>query len=346
MGGSASPVIANLFMEHFESSALRNSPIKPKIWLRYVDDTFVILRKTDTDAFFNHINSQNPHIKFTSEPEVDNHLAFLDTKITRKEGGSLDVTIYRKPTHTDQYLHFDSHHPVSHKLSVIRTLTHRAQTAVTDQQERTKEIDHIKGALGNCGYRQWAFDLANSQKKPPERATEVPEPTPPSQKSKTYITLPFIDGLSQKLQRIFKSYGVSTSFKPHTTLRKLLVSPKDPIPLEKRAGCVYQINYCTDCSQSYIGQTGRQLGQRLKEHKSTAPSRTPSAVTEHSTDSRHSIDWDNVKVLDREDREYPRLVREAIQIRRHTPQLNRDQGLEIPTLYTSLIRPKVISGQS
>ena len=67
---------------------------------------------------------------------------------------SLDVTIYRKPTHTDQYLHFDSHHPVSHKLSVIRTLNYRAQTAVTDPVERTKELDLIKGALSRCGYRQ------------------------------------------------------------------------------------------------------------------------------------------------------------------------------------------------
>ena len=98
MGGSASPVIANLFMEHFERVALQNSPITPKIWYRFVDDTCVILRKTDTGAFSDYINSQNPHIKFTCEPEVDGQLIFLDSKITRKESGSLDVTIYRKLT--------------------------------------------------------------------------------------------------------------------------------------------------------------------------------------------------------------------------------------------------------
>ena len=52
MGGSASPVIANLFMEHFERVALQHSPITPKIWYRFVDDTCVILRKTDTETFF------------------------------------------------------------------------------------------------------------------------------------------------------------------------------------------------------------------------------------------------------------------------------------------------------
>ena len=85
--------------------------------------------------------------------------------------------------------------------------------------------------------------------------------------------------------------------------------------------------------------------QRIKEHKSSAPSRIPSAVKEHSTGAHHTIDWDNVKILDREDREFPRRVKEAIQIRKHSPALNRDQGLEIPSIYNVIIQPKVIKGQ-
>ena len=97
---------------------------------------------------------------------------------------------------------------------------------------------------------------------------------------------------------------------------------------------------------TYIGQTGRQLGQRIKEHKSSTPSRIPSStVKEPSTDAHHTIDWDNVKIFDREDREFPRQVKEAIQIRKHSPALNRDQELEIPSIYNVIIRPKVIKGQ-
>ena len=132
MGSPVSPVIANLYMEHFEKSALSTSPVTNKIWLRFVDDTFVIIPKSGVNEFFEHINSQNAHIKFTSEQEEDHHLAFLDTCISRYLDGSLDISIYRKPTHTDQYLHFDLHHPVAHKLSVIRTLVHRADIAVTN----------------------------------------------------------------------------------------------------------------------------------------------------------------------------------------------------------------------
>ena len=42
MGSLLSPIIANLYMEHFESVALESPQLQPKLWLRYVDDTFVI----------------------------------------------------------------------------------------------------------------------------------------------------------------------------------------------------------------------------------------------------------------------------------------------------------------
>ena len=80
-----------------------------------------------------------------------------------------------------------------------------------------------------------------------------------------------MDGLSQKLQRIYRTYGIATSFKPHSTLRKQLVSPKDLNPADKKSGVVYEIR-CTSCPDIYIGHTGRQLGERWKEHKSLSPS--------------------------------------------------------------------------
>ena len=52
-----------------------------------------------------------PTSKFIVEQEVDGPLPFLDTLLRRREDGSLDVSVYRKPTHTNWYLHFESHHP-------------------------------------------------------------------------------------------------------------------------------------------------------------------------------------------------------------------------------------------
>ena len=45
MGSPISPIVANLFMENFERKALQSSPNPPLLWKRFVDDTFVILKR-------------------------------------------------------------------------------------------------------------------------------------------------------------------------------------------------------------------------------------------------------------------------------------------------------------
>ncbi|TWW73056.1 Vasoactive intestinal polypeptide receptor 2 [Takifugu flavidus] len=59
---------------------------------------------------------KNEHVKFTREDVKGNSLAFLDCAVKITEDRNLTIEVYRKPTHTDQYLQFDSHHPLEHKL--------------------------------------------------------------------------------------------------------------------------------------------------------------------------------------------------------------------------------------
>ena len=129
MGSPVSPVVANIYMEMFEELALRTAEHPPRIWKRYVDDTFCVMKKTDVEGFLSHLNSLCPTIFFTMEQE-DGKLPFLDTLLHHKTDGSLDISIYRKPTHTDRYLHFSSHHPRHVKQGVVSCLFHRVRTII------------------------------------------------------------------------------------------------------------------------------------------------------------------------------------------------------------------------
>ncbi|XP_072384341.1 uncharacterized protein [Diabrotica undecimpunctata] len=95
MGSPLSPVIANLFMQEIEIRAITTAEYKPKLWLRYVDDTFIIWTHGEEklNTFLNHINTIHPKIQFTMELEKDQQLPFLDVLIIKKTDGTLGYTV-------------------------------------------------------------------------------------------------------------------------------------------------------------------------------------------------------------------------------------------------------------
>ena len=81
-----------------------------RIWKRFVDDTFTILECRHVDSLLDHLNDQQP-FRFSVETENDYKLAFVDSAVSREPDGLLTTGVYRKPTHTDQYLVYDSYQP-------------------------------------------------------------------------------------------------------------------------------------------------------------------------------------------------------------------------------------------
>ena len=124
-GSPVSPIVTNLCMECFERR-LSVLPSTPRAWYRFVDDTWVTQKQAHKQEFLDHINNVDPAIKFTVEgTQANGAIPFLDTLVRPLADNPLSFQVYQKPTHTDQYLQWDSHHSLSSKYSVIGTLTHR-----------------------------------------------------------------------------------------------------------------------------------------------------------------------------------------------------------------------------
>ena len=266
----------------------------------------------------------------------------LDVLVNRESDGSLSFQVFRKPTHTNQYLNFASHHPLQHKLGVIRTLVDRASSIVTKKEDHTRELDDLHKSLAVCGYSNWSWVTANNKNR---ETRQLRRNNGYVQQVKGSVTIPYLAGVSESLRRLLKSSGIITHIKPQNTIRSMLVAPKDKTDKLDKAGAVYSIS-CLDCPSSYVGETARSLRYRLSEHE-----RPTSPVGEHG--KQHSIDWEGVRILDREANWYKRGVREAIQIRRTGSDLNRDRGRhDLPVVYNKLLSldtnqsiPVVQSGQ-
>ncbi len=65
---------------------------------------------------------------------------------------SISIDVYRKPTHTDRYLDYASHHGMKHKISTATTLIHRSLNLPTTEDSKSEELKHVSVALASNGY--------------------------------------------------------------------------------------------------------------------------------------------------------------------------------------------------
>ena len=158
------------------------------------------------------------------------------------------------------------------------------------------------------------------------------------------MVIPYIKGTSDTIRRVFNKYNVNVSFKPHQTLRRLLVHPKDKTKKAEVCGAIYRVK-CggstnNSCKEDYIGETERSVKARFNEHR--RPSSHTSEVSKHihSEHPSHKVALDQVDILDREQGWFQRGVKESIYIRSEKPTLNKDGGRHnLSHIYDAVLTP-------
>ena len=118
MGTRVAPSLANIFMGELEAKMLETAPFKPFLYLRYIDDIFLIWTGSlpELKCFYRHCNGFHKTIKFTIEYS-EKQISFLDTLVIRTETGQIIFDLFSKPTDKHCYLHYTSNHPYKLKIS-------------------------------------------------------------------------------------------------------------------------------------------------------------------------------------------------------------------------------------
>jgi len=138
---------------------------------------------------------------------------------------NLDMCVYRKKTHTENYLHANSHHHPNQKLGVLKTLATRA-IRISDETHLDKEIDHLTKTFKNIGYKQ--KDIKNAIKKSLEITHNNPN-APKDQNPNKSAYLPYIQGVTDRIARVLSKKEIKTSFKPLVTIKQSMRSVKDKL---------------------------------------------------------------------------------------------------------------------
>ena len=270
------------------------------------------------------------NIKFTIEKE-EGRLAFLDVLVTCSRD-QLSTAVYRKPTHTDRYIRYHSHHHPRMLTGVMRGMCDRA-LRICDNTSKQPEMEHLARVFKANGFLEKL--VRKTLSKP--RRQQIHELPPKEEEPPKTLHIPYVHGLSEKIGKTCACLGVKAVFKPQSTLKQLLVKVKQKMPEEKKKEVVYQVP-CKDCRKVYIGETKRTLKTRISEHKQAVKKGDEkNGIAVHAHTTNHSIDWEGAWVHGTARGFWKRRTMEAIQICAEPHTMNLDCGLHLSPAWYPII---------
>ncbi|XP_039312235.1 uncharacterized protein LOC120359297 [Solenopsis invicta] len=147
---------------------------------------------------------------------------------------------------------------------------------------------------------------------------------------KKYLVFPYLKDVSEKISTSLNKDIIRLGFRCLNKLDKFIKAHKDKNIKTECNNVVYKLN-CNDCNASYVGQTKRKLKTRIKEHVNNIKFETAkiSVISEHRLQQNHSINWENVKILDFEPNYHKRLISEMIHINEQKNGLTQKTDTEL-----------------
>ena len=332
MGCKPSPIGAIIRVFMFEKRSIYvdiyfiTNPVS-KFYRRYVDDAGSQTRsKEEAEAMLQLISNQDPSglLKWELDyPEPGQFTPFLDSEIKIEPDGTLQYRYYRKPQKKNITIHVNSHHPLSTKIETVKNFYITAAICSTPEYvvSSQQKIDNLQNnGYTNCNPREFSTQ-------------RLPKPRGQLSSSKLVcLKLPYIsEQLSHEIRQFVVSHDIPVRLilTPGTNIIYIYIYKlKDLVcssrPYDKRRcnitnciicplldstkydctvrGCIYKVT-CILCCMFYVGETYREVRDRLLEHRRAAisPANYPEEALAEHYKNRHPGCSANLKfeILDR-----------------------------------------------
>ena len=232
MGSKVSPSFAILYMHNFESKYVYTYHKRPLIYLRYIDDIFMIWPHSleDLNTFIEYINSQETNIKFSTEIS-DKSVSFLDMQVSIQDN-HITTDLYTKPTDAHDYLLYSSAHPQKCKDSIPYSQFLRIKRICSNPIDFDRNVLQMSKHFHRRGYPIELLESAALKVKRIDRKDLLTpkEPTPKSDPNQVFLITrynPNDDSLRTIVQNNWDILGTSSTTS-HIHQRKLLTGYRRP----------------------------------------------------------------------------------------------------------------------
>lgn len=196
------------------------------------------------------------------------------------------LNLIGKPTFSGRLFSFFSQHPLSHNRDAIIGLIDRV-FKLSHLRYHTRNLNIVINILLTNGYSlKFIFDIASRRLRSLINLS-LREIIPLIMiplimviifhmfllKVFPIFIVPYLSNLSSRISDITKSLNLNAACVGKNKLNIFIKLHKDRLNNSNHLNVVYKLS-CNDCNASYVGQTGRQLLTRIKEHRANirAPS--------------------------------------------------------------------------
>lgn len=332
IGSCLAPVLCHVFLAKFDrmlQEALDDSRVIRIS--RYVDDFLIILKLTTNDSLL-HVAGNimtvfkdcSKQLNFTREIPPDNTIRFLDLRLTFCIDEHL-CWMY-EPRSKKGILPFASAHSKLVRRSIANMCFSNAikkSCCHTMEQSFRKQVKRLLSAgFPESLLHAVAETLSKKLKQPPAN----PE-SPGIERCKVQV-MPYFHAISHNMKRVAKKHGVKVVFSAPRKLSGLCARIQNKQPKKNScktqhrtrfADCAERVVYSIplSCEKVYIGQTGRCINDRIREHRTCLNNERGSNLAEHVRQCRCSPDLKSVTIVGRGSTKQEREIIEAFFIYKH-----------------------------